>query len=82
MQEGRITFKFKLGGAFDLLCLVGAGAIAVHSLAEMSEAALKIKLYEDQKTLIKVREGLKELSEKLKNIKEAKAEEKKEEEES
>lgn len=47
MQElGRITFKVKLGGALDLLCLAGAGAIVVHSLVEIVDCGRRLSLDE------------------------------------
>ena len=72
MQElGRITFKVKLGGALDLLCLAGAGAIVVHSLVEIVDCGRRLSLDERNEKFDQMLEEsiarLRECSENLKN---------------
>ena len=34
---GKVTFKFKLGGGLNALCVAGASAIAVHSFIKIGD---------------------------------------------
>lgn len=51
MQEiGRITTRIKLGGGLNLLCLAGAGAIAINTIIKIDhwvEEQKKVKTLEE-----------------------------------
>lgn len=76
---GTITFKHKFGGAFELLLLAGAGALAVHGLVEIVDCGRRLTHEENSEKVIKMME---ESSENLKQAMKFanKAEEKPEEE--
>lgn len=62
---GTITFKHKFGGAFELLLLAGAGALAVHGLVEIVDCGRRLTHEENNEKVIKMME------ESNKNIKKA-----------
>lgn len=59
---GKVTFKFKLGGGLNAICLAGAGAIAVHSITKFGDWIiandLKKLVNEGNTVLGKLKEGV------------------------
>ena len=59
---GKVTFKFKLGGGLNSLCVAGALAIGVHSLTKLGDWVLNNDLRKLKKDL---NETLGELKDKM-----------------
>lgn len=64
-ELGRITTKIKLGGGLNLLCLAGAGAIAINTIIKIDHWVEEQK---KAKTLEECIEAVKTIEECLKKL--------------